>query len=33
MPVEEGAVNSVFFQHEFEFLAQGIVDFTGGPSQ
>jgi hypothetical protein len=31
--VEPGAVNLVFFQHKLQFLAQGLVDLTGGPSQ
>jgi hypothetical protein len=33
MSVEQGAVNAVFLQHEFQFLTQGFVDLSGGPSQ
>src|ERR1039457_4427046 len=33
MPVEQGAVNPVFVQHELQFLAQGFVNLSGGPSQ
>jgi hypothetical protein len=33
MPFEQGAVNAVFLQHKFQFLAQGLVDLSGGPSQ
>ena len=33
MLVEQGAVNAVFLQHEFLFLAQGFVDLSGDPSQ
>jgi hypothetical protein len=32
MPIEQGAVNPVFFQHEPQFLAQGLVDWSGGPT-
>jgi hypothetical protein len=30
MPVERGAVNEVFLQHELEFLGQGFVDLFCG---
>jgi hypothetical protein len=30
MAVKQGAVNPVFFQHEFQFLAQGFIDLPGG---
>jgi len=33
MSVEQGAINAVFFQDELEFLAQGFVNLSSGPSQ
>jgi hypothetical protein len=33
MPSEKGAVNTVFFRNELQFLAQGLIDFTGDTSQ
>jgi hypothetical protein len=33
MPIEQGAVNAVFLQHKFQFLAQGFVNLSGGPGQ
>jgi hypothetical protein len=33
MPIEQGAVNTVFLEHEFKFLAQGFVDLAGGPGE
>jgi hypothetical protein len=33
MPIEQGAVNAVFLQHIFQFLAQGLVDLPCGPRQ
>lgn len=31
MPIEQGAVNAVFFQHKLQFLTQGLVNLSGGP--
>ncbi len=33
MPFKQGAVNTVFLQHEFQFLAQGLINLTSGPNQ
>ena len=33
MPIQQGAVNAVFFQHELQFLTQGLIDLTGDTSQ
>ena len=33
MAIEQGAVNAVFLQHEFQFLAQRIIYLSSGPDQ
>lgn len=33
VPVQERAVNAIFFQHEFQFLPQGVIDLARGPRQ
>jgi hypothetical protein len=33
MPIEQGAVNTVFRKRKFKFLARGFVDLSGGPGQ
>jgi hypothetical protein len=33
MSVEQGAVNAVFFPDELQFLAQGFVNLSSGPSR
>jgi hypothetical protein len=33
MPFEQRAVDAVFLQHKFQFLAQGFVNLSGGPCQ
>jgi hypothetical protein len=33
MPIEQRAVDAVFFQDELQFLAQGLIDLSGDTSQ
>ena len=33
MPIEQGAVDADFLEHEFKFLTQGFVDLAGRPGE
>ena len=33
MPIEPGAVNTVFLHYEFQFLAQDLINLSGSPNQ